>query len=120
MLAYALLGHGCFAAGWAEYVYRPWPAMFRAEHPQIALTQTLPADLRGKHICVLREQGLGDEIFFLRFAPRLHAAGARITYCASGKIRSLLARVTSLSQVADEIAPPADADAIIWPAICRI
>ena len=57
LLAYALLGHGCFADGWREYRYRPWPAIFRAEYPQITLTQTLPADLHGKHICVLREQG---------------------------------------------------------------
>jgi tetratricopeptide (TPR) repeat protein len=113
LLAFALLGHGCLGEGWAEYVHRPWPAAFRAEHPHIALTQTLPTDLNGKHICVLREQGIGDEIFFLRFAPQLHATGARITYCANAKIRSMLARVPSLAQVLGEIAPPADADAII-------
>lgn len=113
LFAYALLGHGCFAEGWAEYVHRPWPALFRAEHPHLALTQMLPADLRGKHICVLREQGLGDEIFFLRFAPHLQAAGARVTYCASAKISSLLARAACLERVLDEIAPPIDADAII-------
>jgi tetratricopeptide (TPR) repeat protein len=113
LLAYALLGHGCLAEGWAEYRYRPWPALFRAEHPHIELTQTLPADLSDKHICVLREQGLGDEIFFLRFVPQLQAAGARVTYCANGKIKSLLARASCLEQVLDEIAPPADADAII-------
>ncbi len=113
LLAFALLGHGCFSEGWAEYIHRPWPAIFRAEHPQIKLTQTLPADFDGKQLCVLREQGLGDELFFLRFVPQLHAAGVRVTYCASGKIRSLLTRVPSLAQVLDEIAPPADADAII-------
>src|SRR4029077_16853909 len=42
-----------------------------------------------------------------------HAAGARITYCASGKIASLLERVSGLSQVVDQITPPADADAIV-------
>ncbi len=113
LLAYALLGHGCFADGWTEYRYRPWPASFHAEHPHIDLAQTLPAEVRGKHICVLCEQGLGDEIFFLRFVPQLQAAGARITYCAGGKIASLLKRVSSLSQVVDRIAPPADADAIV-------
>ena len=113
LLAYALLGHGCFAEGWFEYVHRPWPGLFRAEHPHIALNQALPADLRGKHICVLREQGLGDEIFFLRFAPQLHAAGARVTYCASGKVGSLLARAPGIERVFEEIAPPADADAVI-------
>jgi tetratricopeptide (TPR) repeat protein len=113
LLAFALLGHGCFAEGWTEYVHRPWPGLFRAEHPHIVLTQTLPTDLHGKHICVLREQGLGDEIFFLRFAPQLHAAGARITYCASGKVGSLLARSPGIERVLEQIAPPGDADAVI-------
>ena len=113
LFAHALLGHGSFSAGWAEYVHRPWPAMFRAEHPQIALAQSLPENPAGTHICLVREQGLGDEIFFLRFAPPLHAAGARVTYCASAKIRSLLARVPCFSQVLEEIAPPADVDATL-------
>ena len=110
VLAYALLGHGCFAEGWSHYVHRPWPDMFSAEHPTIRLTQRLPADLHGKHICIVREQGLGDEIFFLRFAAPLHAQGAHITYCASTKIASLLARSECFAQVIDEINPPADAD----------
>ncbi|MEO8441389.1 MAG: tetratricopeptide repeat protein [Betaproteobacteria bacterium] len=113
LLAYALLGHGCLAEGWNEYRYRPWPSLFRTEYPHLELSQTLPVDLRGKHICVLREQGLGDEIFFLRFVPDMHAADARITYCASGKITALLERVSSLAQVVDQIAPPADADATV-------
>ena len=87
--------------------------MFRAEHPHIAQTQSLPRNPAGRHICVVREQGLGDEIYFLRFAPALHAAGARVTYCASGKIRGLLTRMPSISHVLEDITPPADADAII-------
>lgn len=111
---YTLLGHACLAEGWAEYCYRPWPNSFREKYPQIALSQTLPADLSGKHICVMREQGLGDEIFFLRIVPQLHAAGARITYCASDKIGSLLKRVPGIAEVLAEAAPPlADADAVI-------
>ena len=111
---YALLGQGSFVEGWAEYSHRPWPEMFREQYPQIALARTLPAELNGKHICVMREQGLGDEIFFLRFVPQLHAAGARITYCASDKIRSMLERVPGISRVLEEKAPPlAAADVVI-------
>jgi hypothetical protein len=108
-----LLGHGCFGEGWVQYAYRPWPGLFRAEHPQIKLSETLPQDLHGMHLCVLGEQGLGDEIFFLRFTTELHAAGARITYCASGKIQSLLARSPSFERVLSDIAPPANAGGII-------
>jgi hypothetical protein len=84
-----------------------------SEYPEIKLVQALPRELNGKHICVLREQGLGDEIFFLRFAPQLLAAGARITYCAGSKIAPLLKRASGLHEVLNEIAPPEDADAVI-------
>jgi tetratricopeptide (TPR) repeat protein len=114
LLGYSLLGQGRLVEGWAEYGHRLEPARLREENPELALVHTLPADVRGKHVCVMREQGLGDEIFFLRFAPQLHTAGARITYCASGKISGLLARVPSLAQVIEEApVPRADADAII-------
>ncbi len=113
LLGLALLGRGCLAEGWTGYGYRPWPDIFRARYPHVALARTLPAALADKHICVMREQGLGDEIFFLRFVPQLHAAGARVTYCASDKIGSLLARVAGLAQVLPESAPPAPADVVI-------
>ena len=112
LLGQALLGHGDLAQGWAEYGYRPWPDLFREKYPQVALARTLPAALDGKHLCVVKEQGLGDEIFFLRYVPQLHAAGARITYCASDKIGSLLSRVPGIAQLLGETAPP-PADAII-------
>jgi tetratricopeptide (TPR) repeat protein len=113
LLGHALLGAGRLAEGWAEYGYRPSHVSFREKYPHVALPRMLPSDLNGKHICVMREQGLGDEIFFLRYVPQLHAAGARITYCATNKIRSLLARVASIGQVLEETMPPAAADAVI-------
>ena len=114
LFSYALLGQGRFAEGWDEYGYRVDPDFFRQQFPHIPLARTLAADLGGKHVCVVREQGIGDEIFFLRFAPQLHAAGARITYCATDKIRSLLERVPTISQVlGQETPPPAGADAVI-------
>lgn len=111
LLSSALLAVGRFAEGWAEYTYRAPLECLRETFPDIPLSRTLPADLSGKRVAVLREQGLGDEIFFLRYAPQLSARGARVTYRANNKLRSVLARVPCLAQVLDESAalPPADA-----------
>ena len=109
----ALLAYGYLADGWAAYDQRPAYLRFREKHPRIALTRVLPADLNGKHICLLREQGLGDEIFFLRYAPLLKAAGARLTYRASNKIGGLVKRLECLEEVLDERAPVPHADAVM-------
>jgi len=53
--------------------------------------QPLPDDLTGKTILVRRDQGLGDEIFFLRFIGRLKARGARVLYEAGAKLVPVLA-----------------------------
>lgn len=113
MLGSALLAHGCLADGWVEYGSRPALRRFREKYPDITLARALPDDLDGKHICVLREQGLGDEIFFLRYAPQLRASGAKITYRASSKLKSIFGRLDCLAEVLAETAPLPAADAVM-------
>lgn len=98
-LASAQLALGHFQAGWRRYLERPARRRFVTENPGISLTTSLPATLPGQHVCLLREQGLGDELFFLRFTAALKARGAHITYRASAKIASLLRRVPVLNHV---------------------
>ena len=96
-LAFAYLLLGRFKEGWNEYQWRgdcvrpfppsPWDG----------------SDLKGRDIFLHAEQGLGDELFFLRFAGRLKARGAgRLSYLPSAKIASLLSRVP----VIDALLPP--------------
>ncbi|MDH3437342.1 MAG: tetratricopeptide repeat protein, partial [Betaproteobacteria bacterium] len=105
LLGNALLSQGCLADGWLEYGYRPAFSEFRQLNPGLTITQTLPAELEGHPLCVLREQGLGDELFFMRFGPQLSALGARITYYASNKLRSLFERIAWVQRVLDETVP---------------
>lgn len=105
LLGTALLSTGCLADGWLEYGYRPAINQFRHVYPKITISRTLPDRLEGQEVCVLREQGLGDELFFLRYGPQLSAAGARITYFASNRLQSLLARVRGIERVLDETTP---------------
>jgi tetratricopeptide (TPR) repeat protein len=109
----ALLAYGYVADGWAAYDNRPASVHLREKYSDVALARTLPPELDGKHICLVREQGLGDEIFFLRFAPLLKSAGARLTYRASNKIGSLFKRLACLEQVLPEDAPLPQADAVM-------
>ncbi len=113
LLGMLFLQQGFWAEGWAAYRQRPSFQVFHDKLPGVTLARTLPPQLGGAHICVLREQGLGDELFFLRYARPLVAQGARVTYRASDKIASLLQRLPELSAVIDAEAPPPACDAVI-------
>ncbi len=109
-IAGARLAAGEWRRGWAEYESRPARQSFIARHPGFNLASKLPASLPGKKICLLREQGLGDELFFLRFAAALKPRGAEITYRANAKLASMLARVPVLDRVIPEHDPLPAAD----------
>jgi tetratricopeptide (TPR) repeat protein len=104
------LSAGDLQAGWLEYEGRPARQRFVAKYPDLQLARDLPRNLAGKKVCVLREQGLGDELFFLRFAAILKSRGAEIAYCASVKLAALLARVPMLDRVIGPTEPDLDAD----------
>jgi tetratricopeptide (TPR) repeat protein len=106
----ARLSMGNLQAGWKEYEWRPARQTFSAENPHIRLANDLPARLQGRNVCLLREQGLGDELFFLRFAAELKSRGADITYLANAKLASLLARVPVLDGVVTGEIPLAKAE----------
>lgn len=59
----------------------------------------LPADLSGRRILVVNDQGLGDELFFLRFAGRLRQRGAQVAYLPDRRLAAMLRR----ADVVDEI-----------------
>jgi hypothetical protein len=100
------------ADGWRDYSLRP-DAERRRKIPDLKLSSDLPAALAGKNICVHWEQGLGDEIFFLRWARELYLRGARISYRASDKIGGLLRGADFIHELLAKQAPLPEADARI-------
>jgi Flp pilus assembly protein TadD len=78
-LAARLLAQGRFAEGWREYAWR------RTRPPAERVT-----DLRGRRVLLLWEQGLGDQLFFLRFAAALRERAAHVAFDCPAKLFSLL------------------------------
>jgi Flp pilus assembly protein TadD len=112
--ALALLARGRLAEAWPDYEWRiaartgadylaaPWMPARTLPRP----STWLPPDLRGKRLLVLPDQGLGDELFFLRFASGLRARGARLACVPSKKIASIVARAACVDEVLDEAGAP--------------
>jgi tetratricopeptide (TPR) repeat protein len=87
--------HGNFTVGWAHYRHRP-------SAPPRPAPDALSMDMHGRNVLLEQDQGLGDELFFLRFAPQLKARGARIAYRPNPKITSLLARLDCIERLVGE------------------
>jgi tetratricopeptide (TPR) repeat protein len=110
MLAGAQLAQGRLQDGWMHHVHRPGAAELRAAHrawqPGETFTQMQPQT----RVCVIGEQGLGDELFFMRYVPRLVAAGASVTVRCDARLAPLLQRIDAFPEVvaANATLPPAD------------
>jgi len=88
-LAVAHLLKGDYELGWAFYESR-----WRYEHmagvkPQLPKPEWTGEDLKDKTILVVGEQGLGDQIQFLRFTANLQSAGAKIKLVLSPGVKAL-------------------------------
>lgn len=99
------LAHGMFSDGWSAYRNRPAYLLLSKKWAEAGMTQNLPQDIAGKQVLARREQGLGDELFFLRQLPQLKARGAHITVYASARLADLIRR----ADVADRVIPDTEA-----------
>ena len=93
--AIARLTQGNFAEGWSDYLNR---------QSMVGCADTfdrakIPVDLSGTNCLVERDQGLGDEIFFLRFVASLRHRGAHVAYRPDSRLADMLRR----ADIADDI-----------------
>ena len=84
------LGH--YEEGWRHYGGR-----VHAQAKPFAWNRRNPEErprpvLEGARVAVRGEQGLGDELFFMRFLPMLARVAGRVTYRGDARLRPLLER----------------------------
>jgi hypothetical protein len=94
---------GRWREGWEAYQWRPTRLTWRARFPQVSEDPKAVAALRRPaRILILGEQGLGDDLFFLRFAGALRSRGHLLRGAFDQRILPLLAGIPELF---DELAP---------------
>lgn len=97
-----LLAAGHFNRGWDGYVHRVRPRNM----PPASFEGVLKPDMRDRRVVLVREQGLGDELFFLRFAPLVKRSGAMVSYVADKKLVTMLRRAQFIDAIDESIGPP--------------
>ena len=88
IMASELLGDGQFEKGWRHYAFRT---------ARGAVLPRLPANLANADIALIQEQGIGDVLFFLRYARPLAEAGARLHVSADRRLEPLVRRALAVA-----------------------
>jgi len=97
---------GEFGPGWAGYLRRPDPTGLLDSVSRDRLGSTVA----GKRVFVLGEQGLGDEIFFLRFVATLKRLGAWIAYRCDPRLAGMLGRLPFIDRIVGSDEAPESVD----------
>lgn len=91
---------GDFREGWRKYEYRWERKKFAAQRPNFPRPLWRGGnELQGKTILLCAEQGMGDTIQFVRYAPLVAARGAKVLLGVHRPLTALLASVPGVSQV---------------------
>jgi tetratricopeptide (TPR) repeat protein len=108
--AMARLTLGDFEAGWKAYEWRWNTAAFARHGAQPDAPLWLGQEpIRGKTILLHAEQGFGDTIQFIRYAPLLAARGANVICEVQPELQQLLSQLEGITVISSgEPRPPFD------------
>jgi tetratricopeptide (TPR) repeat protein/post-segregation antitoxin (ccd killing protein) len=95
--AMVVLTLGKFDEGWQEYEWR-----WQCKHFVVRRAERIPWDgspLAGRTILLLSEQGMGDTLQFIRYAPKLKELGATVLMACAAPLVRLLSRCPGIDRV---------------------
>jgi tetratricopeptide (TPR) repeat protein len=115
LLGEQLLTLGRYEEGWFQYLWRVNRHAFlqkvRLPFDSPQLLTPLPASLEGATLRVHAEQGIGDDLFFLRFVRYVRERGARVVGTITPRLLEMVGRSGALDHcepAADRIPPTTD------------
>lgn len=97
--ALMLLLLGEYESGWKEYEWRLRVPNFDLIWPEAAGERWDGSPLEGKAILLFAEQGFGDVIQFIRYAPLVAARGGKVIVRCLPKLKALLEGAPGVSAV---------------------
>ena len=111
-LARVLLAQGDLANAWPEYRWRLLAQGLAGSVPD-PHAQPLPSSLAERRMVLMSEQGLGDVLFFLRFARELVTRGATLAFRGDQRLQGMLDRTGLFAfGIAVESVPIGDMEAL--------
>ncbi|HZI83970.1 MAG TPA: tetratricopeptide repeat protein, partial [Casimicrobiaceae bacterium] len=96
----ALLRGGRLIEGWGQYEFR-WLQSDAPTHVRLAGPVWSGQDLRGKTLLLHVEQGFGDVIQFVRYAPQVKALGAKVLLRVARPMKALLRGIAGVDRLLD-------------------
>ncbi len=105
------LAMGDYERGWREYEWRWMDPPFRSKHRSMPTPPWRGEPIAGRTILLHAEQGYGDTLQFCRYAPMVHAGGARVVLSAPAPLLPLLQTLDGVAALidSDDDLPPFDA-----------
>jgi len=98
--AVARLCLGDYKAGWEQYEYRWQKKQLKSERREFPQPMWRgERNIEGKTVFLHSEQGFGDSLQFIRYAPMVAALGARVLLAVPPALRQLMGSVEGVAQV---------------------
>jgi regulator of sirC expression with transglutaminase-like and TPR domain len=104
-LAHAYLIMGRYPEGWPEYEWRWRCRMFAGCERSFAQPRWDGSPLPGRTILLHAEQGLGDLLQFIRYAPLVQASGGTVLLECPAPMHPLLARCRGIDRLLGQRTP---------------